>query len=148
MIIRKVALTSVCLLALSALTACGSASAGPQETSPPTFEASGKLESYTIRGADCTSQNARALKTGDQIKIQAKGNTVAMGEVGTAVLEDRSPNNGYVCVFDFKVSDVPAGEGFYKVVVENQGDKEVTEEDLKAGTFAVNTVDLDNPPAN
>lgn len=65
-----------------------------------------------------------------------------MGEVGPGKLEDRGPDNGYVCVFDFKVSGVPTGQGFYKVTVEGQGAKEVSEVDLKSGTFTVNTTKL------
>lgn len=142
MSVRKVVLSAITLLSISALTACGSASATPQST----FDATGKLEEYSLKGSTCTSQNANVLKTGDQVKIQANGNTVAMGDVGPGKLEDRSPNNGYVCVFDFKVSGVPTGQEFYKIVVEGQGSKEVSEVNLKSGTFTVNTTKLEDQP--
>uniref|UniRef100_UPI003F499C1E hypothetical protein n=1 Tax=Paenarthrobacter ureafaciens TaxID=37931 RepID=UPI003F499C1E len=143
MSIRKVVLSAATtLLTISALAACGGASATPQST----FDATGKLEDNSLKGSTCTSQNASVLKTGNQVKIQTNGNTVAMGEVGLGRLDDRSPNDGYVCVFDFKVSGVPTGQGFYRVVVEGQGAKEVSEVDLKSGTFTVNTTKLEDQP--
>jgi hypothetical protein len=82
------------------------------------------------------------------VKIQAKGNTVAMGKVGPAKLDDRSSTgDGYICSFDFTVSDVPAGEKFYTVVVEGQGEREVTADELTAGKAILVSYELDNRPS-
>jgi hypothetical protein len=66
-------------------------------------------------------QKRQCSQGGRRIKIQTKGNTVALGKVGGASFEDRSPNNGYICIYPFSVSSVPAGEKFYTVVVDGQG---------------------------
>lgn len=139
-------------LALAASAAgCGAAEAKSDTKAAETksFEAKGIIEDQTIpSGSACDSQNARVLKTGDEVKIQAKGNTVAMGEVGTATFEDRSASgDGYVCNFNFTVSGVPAGEKFYTVVVENQGEKEVTEAELASGQAHLVSHKLDNRPS-
>ncbi|MDQ0241400.1 hypothetical protein [Arthrobacter bambusae] len=135
----KTLAVSLSALSLAAsLTGCG----------PSTFDAKGKIEDPTIRGAQCDSKMFRAVKTGDEVKVQAKGNTVAMGKVGTVKLDDRSAaGHGYICSFDFTVTGVPAGEKFYTVVVANQGQKEVSEEDLSTGKALLETPHLDNKPA-
>lgn len=130
---------------LTLLTACGGSSAAPAE--PARLEASGTVETLTMPGIKCASKNVNALKAGDEVKIQTKGNTVAMGKVGTATFEDRSPNNGYVCIYPFSVSGVPAGEKFYTVVVDGQGDKEVSEADLTDGSLVLVTHELENKPS-
>ncbi|WP_461171969.1 hypothetical protein M1D93_13145 [Arthrobacter sp. Z1-9] len=137
---HKLLAAAVAASSLTLLTACGAGS-------PATFEAKGKIETMTLRNIQCNSQNVNALKAGKEVKIQAKGNTVAIGQVaGTPSFEDRSPNNGYVCIYDFTVSDVPAGEKFYTVVIEDQGDKEVTEAQLQDGSLVLVTHELDNMP--
>jgi hypothetical protein len=142
-----VGLTALVIAATAA--GCGAAEAKDSTNGSGTFEAKGIIEDMTIRsGSACNSQNHGVLKTGDEVKIQANGRTVAMGEVGTATFEDRSATgNGYVCNFSFAVSDVPSGEKFYTVVIENQGEKEVTADELTSGRVRLVSHELDNEPS-
>lgn len=116
--------------------------------SSSTFDAKGKIEDPTTRGGQCNSTSVKKVKTGDEVKVQAKGNTVAIGKVGTVKLDDRSATgNGYICSFDFVVSSVPTGDKFYTVVVTGQGQKEVSEDDLTTGKALLETPHLDNRPS-
>lgn len=135
-----VGLTALALA--GSLTACGGGAAESK-----TFVAKGKIETLTMPGIKCTSKNPDVVKTGYEVKVQTKGNTVAMGEVGSFTFEDRSAaGDGYVCIYDFTVSGVPAGEKFYTVDIEKQGNKEVTEEELSSGKIVLVTHELDNMP--
>jgi hypothetical protein len=140
----KILAAAFAAASLTLLTACGGGAAAPAE--PETFTAKGTIESLTLATVKCTSKNVRSLKAGDEIKIQAAGKTLVMGEVGAPTFEDRSPNNGYVCIHPFSISGVPAGEKFYTVVIDGQGEKEVPEEDLRDGSVLLVTHKLDNQP--
>ena len=127
------------VLAAASLAAC----AGPGTR---TFDARGTVEEEASPDTQCYTVRDDWLHEGGGVKIQAKGNTVAMAKIGAPTFEDRSlAGGGYVCRFPFTVGGVPAGEKFYTVVIEGHGEQDVPEGDLTNGTAVLAADKLGNP---
>lgn len=129
------------LFFIVAFTGCGGAPSSPAasvSTAPATFTAKVKLRDQTVprwnEGENCDSGHYGSLSAGSEVRIEAKGNTVAKGKIANHGIMAPRSDSGYFCDYEFAIDEVPAGMGFYTINLgEKLGHKEVSEADLKAG---------------
>lgn len=139
---RLLILTASAAISLLVLAGCGGG-AGASDT----FTAKITLTSSTpdslnyTNGGKCQGMGNDAMKEGKPWKIQAKGDTIAMGELPAGIGVDDGP--GPVdCHFVF-TADITAGLGFYTIDMgEHQGHIELPEEKLAEGVV-LDRSDLD-----
>ncbi|NVM96109.1 hypothetical protein [Arthrobacter wenxiniae] len=130
-------LISSALLAVS-LTGCGSSgNASAPAGGAGTFTAKALLRDQTVprwaEGENCDTGNVEQLGEGFEVRIKAKGETVAMGKLSHGVMAPRA-SNGYFCDYQMSIDGVPAGLKFYTIELGDKlGHHEMSEQDIQAG---------------
>lgn len=80
----------------------------------------GRPCSGAVAGLPNITEGAQVVVSDDE------GRTIAVAE-----LRNGQVVNTFDCAFNFRIEDVPAGKGFYSVVVADEAEKVVSEEDMQ-----------------
>lgn len=130
---RLLVLPAFAVIATMTLTGCGAdAKASDTFTAKITLTSSTPLSLGFTEGGECEGMGNDSMQEGKPWKIQAEGETIAMGELpaGVGVKNGSGPVD---CHFEF-TAEIPSGYGFYTIDMgKRQGVIEVSEEKLAEG---------------